>query len=373
MISNKPLISIIIPARNSKKTIKKCLFSIQKQTFTNIEIIVVVNNSTDSTLRICKKESIRDKRIKVINTDKGGVSNARNIGIDNSCGDFIFFVDSDDWMPSNSLRVLLNHIGDADFCYGEIQLVYPHYDCLFHTFSQSVFDLKNDFDLLKMFDRFDGGPCGKLFKTSIIRKSCLFFNTNVSCMEDSIFISEYLSYCKKAKRVGEVVYFYNKLFENTAMSKYYPNHYEWKLLYVLKRNLLFKKDSEEVNNRLFYFVLTECLNSCKHYAWKAKDDALNKIEKTCNAFDKEFKILEYLPFFSIPIDAEKNISFLCDAIKTKQCESLLNALKKDYVKLNKQKIKEQLFITIKKKIKSFKIYSNRNYFSYFLLYHNNFV
>ncbi|RGS75650.1 glycosyltransferase family 2 protein [Ruminococcus bromii] len=90
------VISVIVPTYNSEKTIERCLLSILKQTYENLEVIVVNDGSSDSTETICEKMASCDSRLKVITIKNGGVSHARNIGIDNAKGDYITFVDSDD-------------------------------------------------------------------------------------------------------------------------------------------------------------------------------------------------------------------------------------------------------------------------------------
>ena len=108
------LISIIIPAYNVEKYISKCLESIIKQTYSNIEIILVDDGSTDKTSEICDEYEKKDDRIKVIHTENRGVSEARNKGLENVKGNWITFVDSDDWIEEDFCEVLLKKIKDYD-------------------------------------------------------------------------------------------------------------------------------------------------------------------------------------------------------------------------------------------------------------------
>ena len=94
----KPLISVIVPVYNQEKYLKSCLESIINQTYSNLEIIVVNDGSTDSTLDILNEYASKDSRIIVLNKENGGVSAARNTGIRKSTGEYIAFVDSDDWI-----------------------------------------------------------------------------------------------------------------------------------------------------------------------------------------------------------------------------------------------------------------------------------
>lgn len=91
-------ISIIVPIYNCEKYLEQCIGSLVKQTYSDIEIILVNDGSTDSSLSICKKYSETDDRIQVINKKNGGVSSARNVGIKVSTGEYVIFVDADDWL-----------------------------------------------------------------------------------------------------------------------------------------------------------------------------------------------------------------------------------------------------------------------------------
>ena len=94
-------ISIIIPAYNVEKYIDKCITSVINQTYDNIEAIIVNDGSTDNTALIIEKYSEVDNRIIVVNKENSGVSDSRNIGIENITGDYAFFLDSDDWIEEN--------------------------------------------------------------------------------------------------------------------------------------------------------------------------------------------------------------------------------------------------------------------------------
>ena len=104
------LISIIVPVYNAEKTIKKCIDSILAQTYRNFELILINDGSRDSSLNILKEYENTDERIVVISQENSGVSVARNKGIDSARGDYIIFVDSDDYISENALEVLKGEI-----------------------------------------------------------------------------------------------------------------------------------------------------------------------------------------------------------------------------------------------------------------------
>lgn len=105
-----PLISVIIPVYNVEKYVGKCLDSIIHQTYTNLEIIVVDDGSTDASGKICEDYANKDSRIKVIHQKNGGLSDARNTGIKNAHGQYVGFVDSDDWIEPETYESLYNNI-----------------------------------------------------------------------------------------------------------------------------------------------------------------------------------------------------------------------------------------------------------------------
>lgn len=104
------LISVIVPIYNVEKYLSKCIDSILNQTYINIEILLIDDGSTDNCGSICEKYKIKDSRIKVIHKANGGLSNARNYGLDNSKGSYICFVDSDDYLEPTYLEELKNNI-----------------------------------------------------------------------------------------------------------------------------------------------------------------------------------------------------------------------------------------------------------------------
>ena len=104
---NCPLISIIVPVYQVEKYLKKCVCSIISQTYRNLEVILVDDGSTDNCPALCNQFQVDDNRIKVIHQKKGGLSHARNVGLKFATGDFISFVDSDDWLEPNMYKVLM--------------------------------------------------------------------------------------------------------------------------------------------------------------------------------------------------------------------------------------------------------------------------
>lgn len=108
------LISIIIPVYNVEKYLRSCLDSIIEQSYKNIEVILINDGSTDSSAKICDEYALKDFRIKVVHKKNEGVSSARNIGIEKATGEYISFVDSDDWTTPESYSILAEKISSAN-------------------------------------------------------------------------------------------------------------------------------------------------------------------------------------------------------------------------------------------------------------------
>ena len=105
-----PIVSVIIPVYNIAKYLLQCLESIVHQSYKNIEIIVIDDGSSDGSGRLCDEFAARDNRISVLHTKNNGLAAARNLGILNAHGSFVFFVDGDDWIELHTLAVLLETI-----------------------------------------------------------------------------------------------------------------------------------------------------------------------------------------------------------------------------------------------------------------------
>lgn len=110
MDKEQPLISVIVPVYNVEKYLKKCVNSITSQTYKNLEILLVDDGSTDSSGQICNEFEKNDARIKVIHKKNGGLSDARNAGLDRAKGQYYAFIDSDDYIQDNTIEIMLNAV-----------------------------------------------------------------------------------------------------------------------------------------------------------------------------------------------------------------------------------------------------------------------
>lgn len=206
------LVSIIVPVYNSKDTIERCINSILNQTYKEIELIIVNDGSTDNSLEIIKKLSKSNKKIKVINQENSGVSAARNNGINNSNGEYLSFVDSDDWLDKDFIREMVNKLEqenvDAVRCNFYKENVNSRELAKMYNFSdlkiEKSYKYKSDFlnHFLYNINSMENYVMLFLIKSSIV-KNKISFDTNLYMMEDTFFVQQ-LFYNLNS------IYFYNK-------------------------------------------------------------------------------------------------------------------------------------------------------------------
>lgn len=200
-------LSIIIPVYNDEKYLKRCLDSIINLDYQNLEVILVDDGSTDDSLAIMTDYAAQDERVKAISQQNLGVSVARNTGLAQATGDYIMFVDADDYVLS-PLKIVLNDEQTADlnvfgFESGEEQKVVraKYYDADESIHAKTMM-MENPTQYLTAW--------GKIFKHDLIKKYNLRFNTNLRVAEDGNFMLQYLMKCETIKFSLPVGYHYSK-------------------------------------------------------------------------------------------------------------------------------------------------------------------
>lgn len=215
------MISVIIPAYNAAMTIDKCLDSLLAQTYTDYEIIVVNDGSLDYTASIIKAKSC--SRIVLINQPNGGVSAARNRGLLEAKGEYISFVDADDYVAREYLEVLSQAILECDIVMGRCtEVVNNQYEVRENSSVDIAIDELKSNLCRYIRDGYVCSPWFKLFKSSIIKERGIKFNTNVKYGEDFLFVMEYLSNVSSIKLIDNSLYYYVR-WEGTCSTGYRPN------------------------------------------------------------------------------------------------------------------------------------------------------
>lgn len=213
--------SIIIPVYNAENKLSRCLDSIIHQDYDDYELVLVNDGSTDNSAGICKKYCENYDFIKYIEKDNGGASSARNAGLDKSNGDFILFVDSDDYVEENYFSSLDNKAvkdGLAVFTYrlltNKNNYIRPvPNDCLNN--SSDYFTVTKSLILSRTIN----SPCAKIFDKALIDKSDLRFDENMPVAEDFNFCLAYIMKCNDIKVYNESVYCYDNTNESSLVNK----------------------------------------------------------------------------------------------------------------------------------------------------------
>jgi len=167
--NDNPLISVIVPVYNVEKYLDKCVQSIVEQTYKNLEIILVDDGSPDNCPKMCDDWAKKDKRIKVIHKKNGGLSDARNKGIDKSCGKYITFIDSDDYVEPNYVEFLYKNLktSNADISMGKQYVRYTKKTINTGTNNKYIVNAHECFDKLLYGEDFDVSAWAKLYSIKL--------------------------------------------------------------------------------------------------------------------------------------------------------------------------------------------------------------
>ncbi|HBJ76930.1 MAG TPA: glycosyl transferase [Porphyromonadaceae bacterium] len=208
------MISIIIPVYNVEPYLHQCIDSILNQTYKDWECILVDDGSTDSSGVICDEYAKKDSRIHVLHTENCGASHARNIGIECANGEWISFVDADDWITKNYVESLCNIKDNVDLIYFPTNQIYEGEDIIIRlpkpetiegrkNVEKKLYSLKYGY----LGDIF-GWTFAKFFKKSIIDKNNIRFVENIIFREDEIFTMDYCRYIYSIKVIDTPLYYY---------------------------------------------------------------------------------------------------------------------------------------------------------------------
>lgn len=289
----KKKVSIIIPIFNAEKTLVRCLDSVLKIKFSDMEIILIDDGSADNSLGICKEYQKKDKRVQVYSQKNAGVSVARNMGISIACGEWIGFIDSDDEIIPETYEEAINSLEEnTDYLIWKSVQVYSENEkneVKNEKISRIV--LKNeDIEIIrtgiieqenpefqiywKLLYNFYG-PCAKFFKKDIIVKNNIKFMDNLKIGEDRLFNYQYLKYVKEIVCLNQYgyIYYHNV---NSATHIFQENRYlEFYKLYSIFSEYAPEKRFElaQLGIRMYLYMLKNdfChINNPKNYMERRK-------------------------------------------------------------------------------------------------------
>ena len=247
-------LSVIIPVYNTGKYLRKCLDSILKEKIKDMEIIIINDGSSDNSIDIIKeyKEKYKSK-IVYFDKENEGQGTARNLGIKNSKGDYLCFIDSDDYINEGTLETALDIAlkEDLDILYWNIDWVYEDGKRKHQNIFNPVY--KNDDKIGYLLS--DPSPCNKLIKTKLIKDNNLFFPTD--CIyEDFAFIPSLMVYSEKIKYTDKITYNYLQR-NNSTMNQL---SYNKKIMDILKAyNHLYKSVAPNYMDELEYIAIMQII------------------------------------------------------------------------------------------------------------------
>lgn len=266
----KPLVSIIIPVYNVEQYLPQCLDSVLSQTYTNIEVICVNDGSPDNSIDILREYESSDSRIRVIEINNHGLSYARNIGAENANGEFIMYLDSDDWVDAETIEIALDNAiqSDADLVLWNYMKEYSDRSVPVDVFTEKILFSRDTFN--NLYQQLIGltGPMlkspakcdsistawGKLYKTSIILENDLtFVDTKVIGTEDLLFNAEYFGNCKTAIALPNRFNHYRKQNLDSLARRYKPLLFQqWTELQRRLKTVCMGKEflAQSYNNRI---------------------------------------------------------------------------------------------------------------------------
>lgn len=302
-------VSIIVPVYNAEKYLEECIDSLINQTYENIEIILVNDGSTDNSLNICK-EYEKYTNLRVITQENQGVSTARNKGLETSTGEYIMFVDSDDYIEPNMVEEMIKGVINSDMVICEYNEKYQN----------SIIPIKIRSDLNKInakeailltFDTAGGYLWNKIFKKETIIKNNFKFDSNIHMLEDQLFVIKYMSKINEITIIHKCLYNY-RIRKTSAARNTNNNKYNSIIIALHKiidifneldiNNLIIKqkiieycyKDNNDLIVQNVKLVFNQDINEIYKELMKSKKiKRVNKIKmfvfKRCNWIYKHYK------------------------------------------------------------------------------------
>ena len=204
---NKPCVSVVIPVYNVEQLLPKCIDSVLGQSFADFELLLIDDGSTDGSGSICDAYAEKDNRVRVFHKENGGASSARNVGLEKAIGDWVTFVDSDDYVLDDYFSLCSEKNVDLStqnwrYDSGEVK----------EWFEPRMVDNEGCQSFLKEnlhTDMFRTACCS-FFKRKILDDNNIKFDTRFKLGEDTLFVMDYYKYVESIRIVGNSCYIYNR-------------------------------------------------------------------------------------------------------------------------------------------------------------------
>lgn len=280
------MISIILPVYNVEKYIAKCIESVLNQSYSNFELLIINDGTLDNSIEIAQKYN--DKRIKIYNKENGGLSDARNFGLNKATGDFIYFLDSDDWIELNLLEECIKAINkyNTDFVIFGYYLDNEDLKGNLITSSENVTEeilfIKEPNNLVCNEKTLSllGYAWNKLYKTSFLKENNFIFEKGISLVEDILFNSKVYEKSEKILFINSLLYHYINRPSASLVKVFYKNSFE---LNILKNKSISSfleawNVSDETKNIFLSNVMVTAIRYCVNNLFAYEND-LKKSDK----------------------------------------------------------------------------------------------
>ena len=285
---SEALVSVIVPVYNTEEYLEECLESISNQTYKNLEIICIDDGSADNSSAILHNYQKIDPRLTIYKTRNQGQSLARNLGLEKSRGEFVCFIDSDDYIAKNMIEDALEylHKDKSDCVIFLMEAFFPNGQkilCNYDIESTCVLRPKLDEQCMNFTN---AAPC--LFKMKLLKDNLLSFRKMI--YEDWFFMANVICYCSALSFVNKVYYYYRRGFSENTTSVVDNRCLDLLKTYELSKEILLKKKLYNiqgyVNDRK---IIQEALGFIKHRLYNADQKIklcfLNKYSQILNSFN----------------------------------------------------------------------------------------
>lgn len=299
-------VSVIVPVFNAEKYLRQCIDSILSQSYTDFELLLIDDGSKDKSGDICDEYARKDDKVRVFHKENGGVSSARNLGLDNAKGEWVTFVDSDDCLNSRAFDLMPNLPNvDLVICSYRVSKLYININenvILQESLLKESEDLKNfiEFNLHRYYLC---TPWSKLFKRTNIGN--LRFDVQIRFGEDTIFVLKYLSRMHSCYITDTLFYVYHPS-PLATFSKYKlsANEFFYTLHQILEAYRSLGVHSIDFEKRIFYLfsLYRQNLKERDLYLWYKNPEVLWLYKRLKDSFEWNFRIRYKL--MSIPIVAK---------------------------------------------------------------------
>ena len=216
----KGTVSIIVPVYNVEKYLRQCLESIKNQTYTNLQIIMVNDGSSDNSGSICKEYADSDSRFIYIEQENKGVSGARNTGLNHADGEYLCFIDADDEFTEDAISEQVKNVGKCDMLITRFNKIDEDGNIISNGSVKTAAECSSQetigFVIRVLEYGYQGNICSKLFKTEIIKKNNIRFDEDIYYNEDRLFIIRYLL-CSSSVVIKPIVSYLYRIRNISAM------------------------------------------------------------------------------------------------------------------------------------------------------------